>query len=85
MSKKEKKAIYKGYCIFRNENTEEEIPAFRLNDKRHEFFMSMPAMLKLLAIASKNGSLPKIPDKWCIDVRKRYLSFDQDRQDDDIT
>ena len=86
MSKKnkEKKAVYERFCIFRNANTEEEVPAFKLNDKRHEFFLSMPAMLEMLATAAHNGSLPQFSDEWVIDVRRRYLNFNPDYSDGDF-
>ena len=71
----EQKAVYERFCIFRDERTKEEIPAFKLNNKRHELFMSVPTMLELLETAVKKGSLPHFSDKWIVDVRKRYLTF----------
>ncbi len=75
---KEKIAVYKSYCYYKKHSAgypSESRPAFRLNDTRHDFFVSMATLLELVQIGVANSDLPKLPLTWCTPVSHEYSNF----------
>jgi len=43
---------------------------FALKDNCHEFSIGLSTILECVAVAEKEGYLPKLPDKWWLDIRR---------------
>lgn len=45
---------------------------FAMKDNHHQFSIGMTTILRCLAMAEKDGYVPKLPDEWWMHIHNRY-------------